>query len=83
MSEAFTETGTLSDGKTVTLDQPVPLPPGRVRVTVEPLPEPAPRGDLRAQLQVIRERLRASGYRFRTKAEIDAQIEAERNSWED
>jgi hypothetical protein len=82
MSEAYTGTGTLSDGNTVTLDQPVPLPPGRVRVTVEPLPGHEPERDLRSQLGAIRERLRASGYRFRTKAEIDAQIAAERSSWD-
>jgi hypothetical protein len=83
MSETYTGTGTLSNEKIVTLDQPVPLPPGRVRVTVEPLPGPGEQGDLRDKLHAIREGLRASGYRFRTKAEIDAQIAAERDSWED
>lgn len=34
------------------------------------------------QLDAIRQVLRASGYRFRSKEEIDAQIEAERERWE-
>ena len=32
-------------------------------------------------IQVIHETLESSGYRPRTKAEIDAQIEAERENW--
>ena len=34
------------------------------------------------QLDAIRRVLRASGYRFRSKEEIDAQIETEREHWE-
>jgi hypothetical protein len=82
MSDVYVGTGTLSNEKTVTLDRPVPLPPGRVRVTVEPLPREQPSGDLRDRLNVIRETLHASGYHFRSRDEIDAQIQAERESWE-
>jgi len=32
-------------------------------------------------LEAIRQRLQGSGYRRRTKEEVDAQIEAERESW--
>ncbi len=34
-------------------------------------------------LEAIHQALQASGYRPRTKEEIDAQIQAERESWED
>ncbi len=34
-------------------------------------------------LEAIHQTLEASGYRARTKEEIDAQIQAERESWED
>jgi hypothetical protein len=34
-------------------------------------------------LSAIRQSLRASGYRSRTKEEIDAQILAEREGWEE
>ena len=82
MSELYTGTGTLSDGKVVVLDNPVPLPSSRVRVTVEPLFESQPDSTFLAKLNTLRKRLGASGYRFRTREEIDAQIRAERESWE-
>jgi hypothetical protein len=82
MSEVYTRTGRLADGRTVVLDQPLALPPGRVRVVVESIPEePAHEGWL-AALNEIRQSLRESGYRFRSKEEIDAQVRAERAGWE-
>ena len=33
------------------------------------------------QLDVIHNKLRTSGYRFRTKEEVDAQLETERENW--
>ena len=82
MSEPYTMSGTLSNEKVVILDKAVPLPPGRVRVTVEALPDDQPEGTFLTRLHVIRQALRDSGYHFRTKEEIDAQIQAERESWE-
>ena len=82
MSEAYTGVGTLSDGKTVILDKPVRLPSGRVRVIVEPLPDGEHRDAWLDTLNEIRQSLRESGYRFRTKQEIDEQILSERESWE-
>jgi hypothetical protein len=82
MPNLCTVTGTLSDEQTVILDEPVPLPAGRVRVTVEALPASKSDGTFLSKLEAIRRDLRASGYRFRTKEEIDAQIQAERESWE-
>jgi hypothetical protein len=82
MSNPCTVTGTLSDEQTVILDEPVPLPAGRVRVTVEALSTSKSDGTFLSKLEAIRRDLRASGYRFRTKEEIDAQIQAERESWE-
>jgi hypothetical protein len=82
MSEAYSSTGTLSNKRIVTLDKPVPLPPGRVRVTVEPLPNEQPDANWTERLRLIQDTLRDSGYRFRTRAEIDAQIQDEREGWE-
>ena len=82
MSEAYTGVGTLSDEKTVILDQPIHLPPGRVRVIVERLPDEQAASAWLDALHAIRASLRASGYRFRTKDEIDGQIRSERESWE-
>ena len=82
MSAPYTVTGTLSDKHIVILDEPVSLPAGRVRVTVEALPTAKSDGAFLTKLSAIRQDLRASGYRFRTKEEIDAQIQAERESWD-
>lgn len=81
MSEHYTVTGTLSNGRTVVLDQPVPLPSGRVRVTVVTLPGTGSKTTFLAKLEAIHQTLRASGYRSRTREQVDAQIQAERESW--
>ena len=39
MASQYTVTGTLSDQKTVILDEPISLPNGRVRITIEGLSE--------------------------------------------
>ncbi len=77
----ITETGTLSDKQTVILDKPVPLPVGRVRVTVEMLPPDELEGTFLSKLKAIGQALSENGYRPRTKAEIDTQIEDEREAW--
>jgi hypothetical protein len=77
----ITGTGTLSDKQTVILDKPVPLPIGRVRVTVEMLPPDRLEGTFLNKLKAIRQALSANGYRPRTKAEIDSQIRDERETW--
>ena len=81
MSEAYTGIGTLSDEKTVVLDQPIQLPPGRVRVIVERLTEDGPKEDWLDKLHAIRRTLRESGYHPRTREAIDAQIRDEREGW--
>lgn len=43
---------------------------------------PSPTEDKMAALAAIRRRLRESGYTPRTAEEVDAYIEAERNSWD-
>lgn len=81
MSEAYTGTGTLSDERTVVLDQPICLPPGRVRVIVERLAEDELNENWLDKLNAIRQMLHESGYQPRTRREIDAQIREERESW--
>lgn len=83
MSEAYTGVGTLSDAKTVILDSPTLLPPGRVRVIVELLSEDQPETTWLATLANIRQALLESGYQPRTRKEIDEQIAGERDTWND
>ncbi len=82
METAYIVTGTLTDDHTVTLDESLPMVQGKVRLSVEPLaPTPKrPHGEVIAE---IRERQRARGHQPRTREEIDADIQAERDSWND
>ncbi len=81
MNTTCTVTGVMSDARTVVLDEAIPLYSGPVRVTVEPVTGVEYRGEFNSKLAAIREALYASGYRPRSKAEADAQVEAERNAW--
>jgi hypothetical protein len=83
MINSYTTTATLSYKKTLILDEPIPLAGGRVRVTVEQLPEALLGTAFLVKLRAIHQRLRESGYQSRSKEEIDAQIKAERDSWEE
>jgi hypothetical protein len=82
MQPSYVVTGVLSDGRTVTLDEPLPLTSGKVRVVVEPVaPEPKP--DLSTFLERIWDEQRCRGHVPPTKEEVDAYIRAERDSWDD
>lgn len=81
MADSYTTTATLSNKKTLVLDEPVPMAGGRVRVTIEQLPETQSGVNLLERLSAIHRALQASGYRPHTREEIDAQIRAERDSW--
>lgn len=77
--------GTLKPDGTLEMDQKPKLPPGRVRVVLERMPEPSPEprpGYWEVLQQIWREQA-ASGYRGRTAEEIDADINAMRDGWEE
>ena len=83
MATAYTRTGMLTDGRTVALDEAVPLEAGPVRLVVEPIAEPKgprPFGEVLAE---IHERQRLRGHRPPTREQVDEWIRAERESWED
>ncbi|NOT62181.1 MAG: hypothetical protein HOP19_18375 [Acidobacteria bacterium] len=82
METAYVVTGTLTDHSTVTLDEALPLTPMKVRLSVEPL-TPAPKRPHDEVIAEIRERQRARGHQPRTREEIDAYLQAERDSWND
>lgn len=74
--------GTLREDGTVVLDGKPNLPPGRVKVTVEPMPDYT-----QTEIWQFFERLwaeqRARGHVPRTKEEIDAELEAARQEDEE
>jgi enoyl-CoA hydratase/carnithine racemase len=83
MAGPITTTGTLTDGKTIVLDQALGTKPGPVRLTVEPL-EPAPlRKPLREFLAELHKRQAVRGHVPRTREGIDRALQDERDSWGD
>ncbi len=83
MSGSYSMTATLTNKKTLLLDEALPIVPGRVRVTIEELPKAQMAASFLTKLQAIHQTLTDSGYQSRNKETIDAQIHAERDSWEE
>jgi hypothetical protein len=76
--------GSVRPDGTLELDQKLSVPPGRVKVRVESVEPPSPPTEsLVAFVQRTRRELEAAGHRFRTKEEIDAELEELRNEWDD
>ncbi len=60
------------------------VPPGRVRVRVESLESPTPPAeDLIEFVRRTRRELEAAGHRFRTREEIDTELDELRGEWDD
>ncbi len=80
METAHIVTGTLTDEHTVTLDEALSLAQGKVRLSVEPLAS-TPKRPHDEVIAEIWARQQARGHQPRTREEIDAYIQAERDSW--
>lgn len=78
MSTTFTVTGSLTDERTVALDEALPMTSARVRVIVEPLPEPSSYAEV---LATIRARQLRREHQPPTQAEVDGRIASERADW--
>lgn len=88
MNHTYVVTGTLTDAKTVQLDEPLPVPPGKVRVTVQVVeaptaPAPGDRPQWLRVLEGVWAHQNARGHVPMTVEEIEAQIREERESWDD
>lgn len=86
MEQAYVLTGELRDGRSVVLDETVPLAPGKVQVTVRPIPRPPNAADHPATpdgvLETIWARQKARGHVPPTVAEVARRVAAERDSWD-
>ncbi|MBS1786133.1 MAG: hypothetical protein JST85_00320 [Acidobacteria bacterium] len=82
METAYIVTGTLTDQNTVTLDEALPLTPMKVRLSVEPI-KPVQKRPHDEVIAEIWARQQARGHQPRTREEIDADLQAERDSWND
>ena len=81
MKDSVVTTGRVKDARTVVLDERLPESLSHVRVVLEPLSG----SDSRPYMDVMKE-IRAGqharGHKPRTVEEIDAYLEAERDSWD-
>jgi hypothetical protein len=74
--------GTLTPDGRLEIDQPVALPPGDVRVTIEALTV-KPRRDVMEVLEEIWAVRKEKGLQGRTAGQVDADINSMRDEWED
>ena len=82
MQRAYIVKGSLTDSRTVHLDEPVSIPAGKVRVIVE-VAERARKMSHEEFLVWLQQRQDARGHVPRTREEVDADLRAERESWDD
>jgi len=75
-------TGTLTDARTVKLDEALPLTPTKVRLVVEPL-SPASQRPYQEVMAEIRARQLSRGHRPPSQEEVDAYLRTEQDSWEE
>lgn len=76
MTSAYVVTGTLTDGSTVRLDEPLPVSAGKVRVTVEVVEAVVPpKQSLQEWLEDLRKRREADGRQPLTDAEIEEWVQ--------
>ncbi|MCI0700843.1 MAG: cytochrome P450 [Planctomycetia bacterium] len=83
MTNAYVVTGTLTDAKTVQLDEPLPMSGGKVRLIVEVAPPQVPKQSLQEYLTELRKRQAARGHVPLTVKQVEEYIKGERNSWGD
>ena len=76
--------GTVRTDGTLDLDQRVTIAPGRVKVRLESVEPPAQSAQgLVEFVQSLRQQMTDAGHPFRTKEEIDAELDALRNEWDE
>lgn len=83
MAFQLTMQGTIRDDGTLELDTKVPMPAGRVLVTVQPVVQPPPDDPFWQALERIWADQKARGHVPRTKEQIDADIRELRDEWEE
>jgi hypothetical protein len=81
MQNAYIVTGTLTNARTVMLDEALPLTQAKVRLVVEPLLARSAR-PYQEIMTEIRKRQHDRGHRPSVKEEVDLYLQSERNNWE-
>jgi hypothetical protein len=82
MQQAYVVTGSLTDSRTVRLDESIPFSSGKVRVivVVAELAQKLSHPEFQAWLIARQE---ARGQVPHTRGEVDASLRSERESWDD
>ena len=81
MNDTYTATGTLVDGRTVTLNREIPIPKGKVRVVVKSLEEISKLPVLDVLLD-IHKKQNARGHKPPVREQVDIYLQTERDSWD-
>ena len=81
MQNAYIVTGTLTNARTVMLDEALPLTQAKVRLVVEPLLAKSER-PYQEIMSEIRKRQHDRGYQPSVKEEVDMYLQSERSNWE-
>jgi hypothetical protein len=82
MRNAYIVTGTLTNSRTVTLDEALPLAPAKkVRLVVEPLLAKSER-PYQEIMSEIRKRQHDRGHQPSVKEEVDKYLQSKRSYWE-
>ena len=82
MEQVYVLTGELRDGRSLILDEAVPLAAGKVRVTVQTIVKTAPKRSHSEVLAEIHAQLEAAGHVPPTAEDVALRIEEERGSWD-
>jgi hypothetical protein len=75
--------GSIMPDGTLELDSKLSLPPGRVQVTVAPVTVEKKESGVRQSLDAILESRKSQTVLGRTKQEIDADLQAMRDEWDE
>jgi len=81
MSQIYQISGELVDSQTLKLDEALPAASGKVHVIVEFLPRET-RPDLKEFMERMWQEQRRRGHVPSSKQEVDAYLNAERDSWD-
>src|SRR5262245_29829583 len=82
MHNAYIVTGSIADERTLKLDEALPVKAGQVRVTLEVLKDES-KPTLSQVLEQIHQGQRERSFMPPTREEVDAYINAERDSWDE
>jgi hypothetical protein len=82
MRQSYLVTGSLTNSRTVRLDEPIPVSTGKVRVILE-IAEVTGKMSHDDFLTWLQSRQEARGHIPRVREDVDASLRAERESWND